>query len=75
MLVHAAAGVVGLAACQVAKSLGATVIATAGGAACLGRPELGRLQPGAAADLALWPADDIADIRDPIAGLVLGPDR
>lgn len=50
-------------------------IATSGGAACLGRPELGRLEAGAAADLAIWPADDIADIRDPITGLVLGPDR
>ena len=35
VLVHAAAGGVGLAACQVAKSLGATVIATAGSPAKL----------------------------------------
>jgi hypothetical protein len=30
---------------------------------------------GAPADIAVWPADDIADIADPIAGLVLGPSR
>lgn len=49
--------------------------ATAGGAACLGRPDLGRLEVGAPADLAVWPADDLADIADPLAALVLGPDR
>jgi cytosine/adenosine deaminase-related metal-dependent hydrolase len=50
-------------------------LATSGGARCLGRSDLGRLEVGAAADLAVWPADDIADIADPIAGLVLGPSR
>ncbi len=50
-------------------------LATSGGASCLGRPDLGRIEPGAAADLAIWPADDLADIPDPVAGLVLGPDR
>ena len=50
-------------------------LATAGGAACLGRPELGRLEVGCPADLAVWPADDLADIAEPIAALVLGPDR
>lgn len=50
-------------------------LATTGGARCLGRPELGRLEPGAAADLAIWPAADLADVPDAVAGLVLGPDR
>jgi cytosine/adenosine deaminase-related metal-dependent hydrolase len=30
---------------------------------------------GARADLVVWPADDLADVPDPIDGLVLGPDR
>ena len=50
-------------------------LATSGGARCLGRPELGRLEPGAPADIAVWPAEDIADIEDAVAGLVLGPSR
>ncbi len=50
-------------------------IGTAGGAACLGRSDFGRLEVGAAADIAVWPADDLADLPDPIDGLVLGPDR
>jgi len=50
-------------------------LATSGGAACLGRPDLGRLEVGAAADLAVWPAEDLVDVPDPVAGLVLGPDR
>jgi cytosine/adenosine deaminase-related metal-dependent hydrolase len=50
-------------------------LGTSGGARCLGRPELGRLEVGAPADLAVWPGDDLGDIADPIAGLVLGPDR
>jgi len=50
-------------------------LATAGGARCLGRPDLGRLVVGAPADIAVWPADDIADIADAVAGLVLGPSR
>jgi cytosine/adenosine deaminase-related metal-dependent hydrolase len=50
-------------------------VATSGGAACVGRPELGRLEPGAAADLAVWPGDDLADIDNPVTALVLGPDR
>jgi cytosine/adenosine deaminase-related metal-dependent hydrolase len=45
------------------------------GAACLGRPDLGRIELGAPADLAVWPADDIADVPGPADGLVLGPDR
>jgi cytosine/adenosine deaminase-related metal-dependent hydrolase len=50
-------------------------LATSGGARCLGRPELGRLEPGAPGDIAVWPADDLEDIADPVAGLVLGPSR
>jgi cytosine/adenosine deaminase-related metal-dependent hydrolase len=50
-------------------------IATAGGAACLGRDDVGRLEPGRRADLAVWPGDDLGDVPDPLAGLVLGPDR
>ena len=50
-------------------------LATAGGAACLGRDDIGRLEPGLRADVVVWPADDLADIGDPVTGLVLGPDR
>ena len=50
-------------------------LATSGGARCLGRPDLGRLEVGARADIAVWPADDLADIADAVAGLVLGPTR
>jgi cytosine/adenosine deaminase-related metal-dependent hydrolase len=50
-------------------------LATSGGAQCLGRPELGRLEVGAAADVAIWPGEDLSDIADPVTGLVMGPDR
>jgi cytosine/adenosine deaminase-related metal-dependent hydrolase len=50
-------------------------IATAGGAACLGRDDIGRLEPGLRADIVVWPADDLVDIADPVTGLVLGPVR
>ncbi len=50
-------------------------LATSGGGRCLGRPDLGRLELGAPADVAVWPADDLEDIADPVAGLVLGPSR
>ena len=50
-------------------------LGTRGGADCLGRDDLGRLEVGAAADLAVWPGDDLGDIGDPITGLVMGPDR
>ena len=51
-------------------------LGTNGGASCLGVADrLGRIEPGMAADLAVWPGDDIADVADPLAGLVLGPDR
>jgi cytosine/adenosine deaminase-related metal-dependent hydrolase len=53
-------------------------LATRHGARCLGREdELGRLQVGALADVALWRLDDPgrAGIADPVAALVLGPPR
>ena len=53
----------------------ALALATTGGAACLGRDDLGRLEPGARADLVVWPGDDLADVADPVSALVLGPDR
>ncbi len=47
--------------------------ATAGSADCIGRPELGRLAVGAAADLALFTLDELrfSGAGDPIAALVL----
>ncbi len=47
--------------------------ATEGSAACIGRPELGRIAMGAAADLALFRVDDLrfAGARDKLAALVL----
>ncbi len=51
-------------------------LATIGGARCLGRDEeLGTIETGKLADLALWRLDGIghADITDPVAALVLGP--
>jgi 8-oxoguanine deaminase len=50
-------------------------LATEGGARCLGRDDVGRLEPGMRADVVVWPADDLADVLDPLAGLVLGPER
>jgi cytosine/adenosine deaminase-related metal-dependent hydrolase len=50
-------------------------LATSGGAACLGRTDIGRLAAGLRADLVVWPADDLTDVPDPIDALVLGPDR
>ena len=46
--------------------------ATAGSATGLGRPELGRLDPGCAADLACWDVTGVADagVADPLAGLL-----
>ncbi len=60
---------------DVLSPAGALALGTAGGADCLGRPDLGRLEVGAPADLAVWPVADLADIPDPVDGLVLGPDR
>jgi cytosine/adenosine deaminase-related metal-dependent hydrolase len=46
--------------------------ATTGSAAGLGRPDLGRLAPGCAADLACWDVTGVADagVADPLAGLL-----
>lgn len=50
-------------------------LATVGGAACLHRPELGRIEVGAAADVAMFAMDDVAlagaAVQDPLAALVL----
>ncbi len=50
-------------------------LATVGGAACLQREELGHLNPGAAADFALFRTDDVAlagaAAQDPLAALIL----
>ena len=47
--------------------------ATRGSADCLGRPEVGRLVPGAAADLAGWDMTtvDRVGVHDPLIGLLL----
>lgn len=47
-------------------------MATEGGAAGLGRDELGNLRAGAAADLCIWDVSGVADagVADPIAGLL-----
>lgn len=50
-------------------------LSTRGGARCLGRDdELGSLEPGKLADIAVWRVDDLAHtgIADPVAALVLG---
>ncbi len=48
--------------------------ATEGSADCIGRPELGRIAVGAAADLALFSLDELrfSGAGDPIAAVVLG---
>jgi 8-oxoguanine deaminase len=50
-------------------------LATAGGAACLGRDDCGTLAAGKCADVALFRIDDLAHagIADPLAGLALAP--
>ncbi len=53
----------------------AVEMATAGGAGCLGRGDVGAVRPGLRADLVVWPGHDLGDVEDPLAGLVLGPDR
>jgi 8-oxoguanine deaminase len=53
-------------------------LGTRGGAAVLGRDDLGSLEPGRSADLAVWRTDglELAGAVDPVAGLVLsGPHR
>jgi len=50
-------------------------LATTGGAKCLRRPVLGHLNPGAAADFAMFRSDDVAlagaYAQDPLASLIL----
>jgi 8-oxoguanine deaminase len=48
-------------------------LATRGGAAVLGRDDIGSLEPGKRADLAVWRTDglELAGALDPVAGLVL----
>jgi cytosine/adenosine deaminase-related metal-dependent hydrolase len=51
-------------------------VATRGGAAVLGRDDVGSLEPGRRADVALFPADELATAgadADPIAALVFAP--
>jgi cytosine/adenosine deaminase-related metal-dependent hydrolase len=50
-------------------------LATAGGAACLGREDCGTLEVGKCADVALFRIDDLvhAGMADPLAGLALAP--
>ena len=53
-------------------------LGTRGGAAVLGRDDLGQLAPGKRADFAIWPVDELAlqGAADPVAGLVFaGPHR
>ena len=53
-------------------------IATLGGAAVLGRDDLGSIEPGKRADLAIWDlrGGEAAGAWDPVAALVLcGPTR
>ena len=66
-------------ALQVAPLVGPAVsarailgMAMAGGAAGLGRSELGHLRPGAAGDLCVWDVSGVADagVADPVAGLL-----
>jgi len=47
-------------------------LGTRGGAAILGRDDLGAIEPGRCADLAVWRTDviELAGARDPLAGLV-----
>jgi cytosine/adenosine deaminase-related metal-dependent hydrolase len=54
---------------------GAWRLATAGGAACLGRDDCGTLEVGKCADVALFRVDDLAHARmaDPLTGLALAP--
>lgn len=54
------------------SALEALTMATEGSAMGLGRSELGHLRVGAAADLAIWDVDGVADagVEDPVAGLL-----
>ena len=48
-------------------------MATLGGAACLGRDDIGALEPGRAGDLVVWPLDGVAfagALSDPVEALL-----
>ena len=48
-------------------------MATLGGAACLGRDDIGALEPGRAGDLVVWPLDGVAfagAVSDPVEALL-----
>lgn len=71
----------GLIACRIAEGASDAALsadffeaATLGGARALSRPDLGRLEPGALADVAVFRLDDphMAPTVDPITTLVLG---
>jgi cytosine/adenosine deaminase-related metal-dependent hydrolase len=51
----------------------ALFLGTRGGAAVLGRDDIGSLEPGKCADFAVWPRDalELGGASDPVAGLVL----
>ena len=57
------------------KAREALRLATAGGAAVLGRDDIGALVPGRRADFVVWPAGGLegAGAWDPVAALVLAP--
>ena len=48
---------------------------TLGGARCLGVDDVGSMEVGMRADLAVWPGGDLGDMGDALTALVLGPDR
>ncbi len=53
-------------------------LATRGGGSVLGRDDIGSLEPGRRADLAIWRTDglELGGAEDPVAGLVFaGPQR
>jgi cytosine/adenosine deaminase-related metal-dependent hydrolase len=53
-------------------------LGTRGGAEVLGRDDIGSIEPGKQADLAVWPTDglELAGAADPVGGVVLaGPQR
>jgi cytosine/adenosine deaminase-related metal-dependent hydrolase len=53
-------------------------LATRGGAAVLGRDDIGAIEPGRCADIAVWPTEglELSGADDPVAALVLaGPQR
>src|SRR3712207_4474164 len=67
----AARGRGGAAAMTVREALG---VATRGGASVLGRDDIGTLEIGKCADLAVWPVEALAlaGADDPVAAVVLG---